>query len=62
MDDCTTNEPLDGFEGPSFTATANGSYAVIINGSSNCPDTSECIAIITTGVWDAIQTSINVYP
>jgi hypothetical protein len=36
--------------GTSFTATANGDYAVIVTGSNGCSDTSACVAITNVSV------------
>ena len=45
----------------SFTATANGSYAVEIN-SLGCIDTSECIIINDVGVRGEVWNGFSVYP
>lgn len=60
--DCNTLLPIAGQTGQSFTATANGSYAVIVS-SSNCSDTSACTTINTIGLsqWE-IENSITLYP
>lgn len=43
--DCATGTPIAGATSNVFTATQNGSYAVIIE-SNNCVDTSACISIM----------------
>lgn len=60
---CTNgNAPIVGQTGQSFTATANGSYAVIVTQSS-CSDTSSCFNITTTGMAENNSASeINIYP
>ena len=53
---------IDGETNRSFTATANGSYAVVIT-SGTCSDTSSCHAITTVGINDPIQgTRLRLYP
>ncbi len=48
--DCNNgNAPISGETGQSFTATVNGSYAVIIT-QNNCSDTSACSVISNVGL------------
>lgn len=47
--DCASTQPIAGETSQSFTATVNGSYAVIVT-DSMCSDTSACQAIISTGI------------
>ncbi len=48
--DCDNgNTAIAGETNQSFTATANGNYAVIINNGS-CSDTSACVSITTVGI------------
>ena len=48
--DCgNANQPIAGATSQSFTATANGSYAVIVT-QNNCSDTSACTPITTVGI------------
>ena len=57
------NSIIPGETDQSFTAVANGDYAVIVT-SGGCSDTSSCITINSVGIF-TIQddlTSINVYP
>jgi ribosomal protein L27 len=44
--DCTDNAPIVGATSQSFTATANGSYAVMLN-ENDCVQTSSCVTITT---------------
>jgi hypothetical protein len=46
---CTTNQPVSGATSQTFTATANGSYAVILSNGS-CSDTSNCVVISNVGL------------
>ncbi|MES2134467.1 MAG: T9SS type A sorting domain-containing protein [Bacteroidota bacterium] len=62
--DCNNaNAAIAGETNRSFTATANGNYAVIITNGA-CSDTSACVSILTTGINlnDGIQGGISVYP
>lgn len=60
--DCNTMTPLVGATSQSFTATTNGSYAVIIN-TGLCTDTSQCIDITTVGLNESLlQSSITISP
>lgn len=59
--DCDdTYAPIAGETGQSFTATANGNYAVIVT-SGVCSDTSDCVTINTIGL-DEEQLTVSVYP
>lgn len=49
--DCSTLEPIAGENGPSFTATQDGEYAVIIE-QDNCMNTSECVPIMNVATID----------
>jgi len=57
--DCNNN-PIPGETNQSFTATAGGSYAVIID-DGTCADTSDCYTIIVLGIED-FNTSLAIYP
>lgn len=58
----TGNSPIAGQTGQFFTATANGSYAVIVT-ENGCADTSSCTAITTVGISDQLlNESLNIYP
>ncbi len=61
--DCTTGEIIEGETAQSFTATATGSYAVIIT-DDICADTSACvdIEIIIIGINELNAQSIKVSP
>jgi hypothetical protein len=61
--DCENgNAEIEGATGQSFTATEDGSYAVVIS-SENCSTTSECFSIIITGIFDAAPSiDVSLYP
>ncbi|MNY06083.1 hypothetical protein D3C86_1388250 [compost metagenome] len=58
---CATNAPISGATGRTYTATANGSYAVIIN-QNNCLDTSNCIQIANVGLEELAGWNTVLYP
>lgn len=50
--DCgNNNAAIAGETGQSFTATANGNYAVVVT-ENGCSDTSSCVAITTIGLLE----------
>lgn len=59
--DCGTGLVIPNETSASFTATANGSYAVIVT-KNGCTDTSNCIAISTIGLSENSDANISVYP
>jgi hypothetical protein len=60
--DCNdNNNPISGETSQSFTATENGSYAVIVD-NGLCVDTSTCYTITGVGINDIRNGSINIYP
>ena len=61
--DCNNgNTPISGQTNQSFTAIANGNYAVIVTQNS-CSDTSICYNITTVGINESVYVStINVFP
>ncbi len=46
---CSNNAAITGATAKTYTATANGNYAVVVN-NGNCSDTSACISIATVGL------------
>lgn len=61
--DCTNNIDIIGATNQNYTATTNGSYAVIITSGSCSKDTSNCIVISTVGLKDNIaNATIRMYP
>lgn len=60
--DCDNgNAPIAGETNQSFTATANGNYAVEIT-ENGCTETSDCIAITTVGLDNNELNTIVMYP
>jgi len=57
---CKDNSPIAGETNASYTATANGVYAVIVT-YKDCVDTSECVEIKTASIWDRNKVR-NAYP
>ena len=53
---------IEGETSQTFTATTNGSYAVMIT-KDGCTDTSDCVAIIATGISEVFKKDqIDLYP
>jgi|GEM_PF-2359224 len=46
---CSNGQPISGATNATFTATSNGSYAVIVSNGS-CSDTSSCVVISQVGL------------
>ena len=61
--DCDDNfAVIPGETGQSFTATANGNYAVEIT-ENGCSEISDCVLITTLGLEDnTLSNQINIYP
>ena len=59
--DCGTNLPLLGATGQSYTATANGSYAVIVT-LNGCSDTSNCRPVTGIGLDELSTEGLSLYP
>jgi hypothetical protein len=55
------NAVIPGQTGQSFTATENGSYAVIVT-DGPCSATSDCVAITTIGLESEVKTTLKLYP
>lgn len=58
---CETNTPIVGATSANYTATANGSYAVIVNDGS-CTDTSACADVTTVSTNTLIIENLKLYP
>lgn len=58
---CDGNTPIVGATSANYTATANGSYAVIVN-DGLCVDTSACAAVTTVSVNTLIIDNLKLYP
>ncbi|HNR86598.1 MAG TPA: T9SS type A sorting domain-containing protein, partial [Taishania sp.] len=60
--DCSNNSAIPGATNQSFTATANGNYAVVVTDGA-CSDTSACHTITTVSLHEqAALKAIQVYP
>lgn len=59
--DCATNTAVAGATSQTFTATAPGSYKVVIN-DGNCSATSTCFAVSDAGVTSNSIDLLSVYP
>lgn len=60
--DCNdNNKAIDGATGQSYTATVNGSYAVIV-GNGICSVMSECVNITNVGIEELSLDQVQVYP
>ncbi len=60
--DCATNSPIQSATSQTFTATENGSYAVIVTNSTGCSDTSNCVVIDQIGLEDISKFGVKVNP
>ncbi len=62
--DCNNNyAPIAGATSNQYTATKNGSYAVILKDANNCSDTSACVLITKIGMNARLDnTGIHVFP
>ncbi|MCJ8288285.1 MAG: T9SS type A sorting domain-containing protein [Crocinitomicaceae bacterium] len=58
---CDGNTPIVGATNANYTATANGSYAVIVTDAS-CVDTSACATVTTVSVNTLIIDNLKLYP
>ncbi len=59
---CSGNVPVNGATNQTFTATANGQYAVIVT-QNNCSDTSACATVNNVGLSENnFASSIVLYP
>jgi hypothetical protein len=60
---CSDDTAILGATGSTFTATENGSYAVIITGNGGCTDTSECVIVDQVGLSDlGVEFGLELYP
>jgi hypothetical protein len=58
---CIDNLPIAGATNQSFTADANGDYAVIIS-DGPCSDTSACATIAGVGISEVNNLGVSLYP
>ncbi len=60
--DCSNMQPIAGATSSSYTATANGSYAVVVTDSA-CSDTSACTPVTNIGIDDpTVDYIFSVFP
>lgn len=59
--DCTASSIISGATNQVYTATASGSYALIIT-ESGCVDTSACQSVSFTGIENNFLNTFNIYP
>ncbi len=61
--DCSDNSLIAGATNITYTATVNGSYAVIISNSTGCVDTSDCVNLTNVGINEGeLNTVVSLYP
>ena len=60
--DCATGLPIADATTVTYTATQNGSYAVLVTSSNGCSDQSDCATIDKVGLNDITSLSITVSP
>lgn len=58
---CGNNSQVQGATSATFTATANGSYAVVVT-KNNCSDTSACFSVTGVGIDEVAGLKVSVYP
>jgi surface protein len=59
---CPSYSPIPGETNQSFTATANGDYAVVVT-ENGCSDTSTCFTVVAIGIQETNKfTSFSIYP
>lgn len=58
---CQIGQPIPGETNQTFTATANGQYAVIVS-NGTCTDTSSCITLDNIGLAKLNLPQVNLYP
>lgn len=59
--DCSTNTPIAGETSHTFTATQNGSYAVIVT-QNNCSNTSQCFSVYSLSLDESNNKLLHIYP
>ena len=59
---CGTGQEIADATGASYTATYNGSYAVIVTNANGCSDTSTCEIVNAVGLNNLAATTVEVYP
>jgi hypothetical protein len=59
---CPSLTPIVGATSQVFTATANGSYAVIATDENGCESTSNCVTITNVGIEEFDNNGVSIYP
>ena len=59
---CASGTDVPSATSAQFTATANGSYAVIVTSLQGCEDVSDCITIDAVGLEQLSLADMNVFP
>ena len=59
---CASGTDIPTATAAQFTATANGSYAVIVTSLQGCEDVSDCITISSVGLDQINVSDLNVFP
>jgi hypothetical protein len=59
---CVGNTLISGANSQSYTAIANGDYAVVVANQQGCMDTSACQNVNTVGIENIVQNSLRVSP
>jgi hypothetical protein len=59
---CASGTDIPTATAAQFTATANGSYAVIVTSLQGCEDVSDCITISSVGLDQINVSDMNVFP
>lgn len=60
--DCATNTSIAGATQQTYTATANGDYAVIVTNAGVCSDTSACVTIDYIGLDELSNAGVRIFP
>ena len=58
--DCSGTNTLE--TSSTYTPTQSGEYRVVLSNDIGCVDTSECINVIVTGLEEALEPQVQVYP
>lgn len=59
--DCGTNQPINGANSQTFTASQNGTYQCIVT-KDGCSDTTACVTVTTVGINEIPTYYINLSP
>lgn len=60
--DCQTGDSIQGENGQTFQANANGAYQCIITNSDGCSAVSDCIYVVNLSVAENLANTVKVYP